>query len=316
MRIEYHRTLIADVARNRAFRDALAKVIVNGKTKVADIGAGTGLIGLIAARLGAREVYLYETAEVAGVAAEVLKRNRARNCHLLGCHSTEAVDPPRVDVVVSETLGNYAFEEDIAATMNDARKRHLKPGGKIIPSRIQQFVAPVVTPRFDEDLRAWEATGGDLGLAIDLTVARDMSFNNVYVRRIEGVDLLDGGAAATRWDDADLTRECSGTRKGEARWTLREASTIYGFAVWWEAVLADGITLSTSPDATPTHWEQLYFPIAAPITAKPGEAVSVALKSRSSPEAGTHLAWKASHVDAQGRALARHAHDLDKGYLP
>lgn len=316
MRIEYHRTLIADTARNRAFRDALAKVIVKGKTRVADIGAGTGLIGLMASQLGAREVYLYETAEVAAVAAEILKRNRARNCHLLGCHSTEAVDPPRVDVVVSETLGNYAFEEDIVATLNDARKRHLQPGGTIIPSRIRQFVAPVVTPRFDAELRAWDATGGDLGLAIDLSVARAMSFNNVYVRRITSADLLDGAASAVRFDDADLTKECSGTRKGEGRWTLRAGATIYGFAVWWEATLVEGVTISTAPDAPPTHWEQLYFPIAEPIEAKAGEVFSMALKSRSSPAEGTHLAWKVVHADAAGRILARHAHDLDKGYLP
>ena len=60
---------------------------------------------------------------MAGVAAEILKANRARNCHLFPCHSTEMDDPPRVDVVVSETLGNYAFEEHIAETLNDARRR-------------------------------------------------------------------------------------------------------------------------------------------------------------------------------------------------
>ena len=95
MRIEYHRTLIADRVRNEAFRAALAAVIVKGETTVADIGAGTGLLALMAAELGAREVFLYEAAEVAGVAAKALKANRARNCHLFPCHSTEMDDPPR-----------------------------------------------------------------------------------------------------------------------------------------------------------------------------------------------------------------------------
>ena len=123
MRIEYHRTLIADHVRNQAFHDALSRVIKTGETVVADIGAGTGLIGLMAAKLGAREVILYEAAEVAGVAAATIKANRARACHLMPCHSTEMEDPPRVDVVVSETLGNYAFEENIIDTLADARKR-------------------------------------------------------------------------------------------------------------------------------------------------------------------------------------------------
>ena len=95
MRIEYHRTLIADRARNRALHAALGQVIRKGETVVADIGAGTGLLGLMAARLGAREVYLYEMADVAGVAAEVLKKNRVKNCHLMPCSSLDMVDPPR-----------------------------------------------------------------------------------------------------------------------------------------------------------------------------------------------------------------------------
>ena len=127
--------------RNEAFKRALAAVIKPGETTVADIGAGTGLLALMAAKLGAREVFLYEAAEVAGVAAKVLKANRARNCHLLPCHSTEMVDPPKVDLVVSETLGNYPFEENIIETLNDARRRFLKPGGSLIPRRLEQLVS-------------------------------------------------------------------------------------------------------------------------------------------------------------------------------
>lgn len=316
MRIEYHRTLIADRPRNRAFKEALARVVEKGRSTVADIGAGTGLIGLVASRLGAREVYLYEVAEVGAVAAEILKRNRARNCHIMPFHSVEAVDPPRVDVVVSETLGNYAFEENIIATMNDARRRHLKPGGTMIPSRVRQFVAPVVARRFHDELLAWDGVGADLGLAIDYDIARTMSLNNIYVRRIVPLDLHAGGASAQCWDTAELTRECSSERKGEAQWTFGAPDMVYGFAVWWQADLVDGVALSTAPDAEPTHWEQLYFPLLAPIAVGAGEGVGVTLRSRSSEEGGTHLAWKAAHLDAKGKAITRQALDLDKGYLP
>ena len=60
MRIEYHRTLLADRVRNAAFHEALRRVIVKGKTTVADIGAGTGFLGFLAAKLGAKRVDFYE----------------------------------------------------------------------------------------------------------------------------------------------------------------------------------------------------------------------------------------------------------------
>lgn len=317
MRIEYHRTLIADHVRNRALLAALKQVVNKGQTTVADIGAGTGLLGLMAARLGAKDVYLYEMAEVAGVADEVLKKNRVKNCHLMPFSSRDMVDPPRVDVVISETLGNYAFEENMIETLNDARARHLKSGGTLIPHRVSQFVAPVVTPRFDDELRAWSSVGDDLELDLDLSFPGVMSLNNIYVRNIQRKDLLDEGKSASCWDKVDFNAAMNkSNRKGETNWQIALDATVYGLAVWWEAELVPGVMLSTAPDAPLTHWEQLYFPLLEPLSCKAGERLHVSLRSRSSEEEGTHLAWKASHHDASGKLVSRQSLDLDKGYLP
>lgn len=312
MRIEYHRTLIADRVRNAAFHDALARTIKRGETTVADIGAGTGLIGLLAAKLGAREVILYEAAEVAGVADATLKANKARACHLMPCHSTEMEDPPRVDLVVSETLGNYALEENIVATLADAERRHLKDGGVIIPSRIRQFAVPVISDRLHRELTVWD----EVGFNLDLSAARDMSLNNVYVRTLAPDDLLENGRAAKVWDEVTLGTDKRGTRKGEVSWTLDAPQTIYGFAYWWEAELIPGVTLSTAPDAPSTHWEQLYFPLLKPMAVGAGESVLVTLRSKSSEAEGTHLGWTAVHFDKDGASKERQAMDLDKGWIP
>jgi 2-polyprenyl-3-methyl-5-hydroxy-6-metoxy-1,4-benzoquinol methylase len=312
MRIEYHRTLIADRVRNAAFHRALAQVIVKGRSVVADIGAGSGLLGMMAAKLGAREVFLYETAEVAQVASAHLKANRLRNCHLMPCHSTEMQDPPAVDVIVSETLGNYALEEDIVETLNDARARFLRPGGVIIPARVTQVVAPVISERIAKELAAWDHVGFDL----DLAVAATMSLNNAYVRSLKPAELLGGTAGGKVWDSVDLTRPAKPNRKGEASWKLDAAVTVYGFAAWWIAELVEGISLSTAPGAPATHWEQLYFPLLRPLAAKAGESIAINLRSRSSIAGGTHLAWTATLADRAGRQRDRQALDLDKGWLP
>lgn len=312
MRIDYHRTLVSDRVRNAAFHAALTAVIKPGVTTVADIGAGTGLLGLMASKLGAKAVYLFETAHVADVAARILKANRARNCHLVACHSAEMIDPQQVDVVVSETLGNYAFEEHMIETLNDARARFLKPGGVMIPNAVSQFVCPVIAARIHHELTAWD----DVGFGLDLSIGRQMSLNNAYVRTLRATELLDGGRAAVMWDRVDFMRDAKANRKGEARWRVEHPTTIYGHATWWEAVLAPGVTLSTSPLAPKTHWEQLYFPLLTPITLEPGHSCGLSLRSKSSAEGGTDLAWTATHTDARGAQIARQALDLDKGYLP
>lgn len=316
MRIEYHRTLIADLARNEAFLAALKAAVRPGQTIVADIGAGTGLLGLIAARLGARRVYMYESEAVAEIAGRVVKSSRLRNIEIMPCHSTEMQDPPHADVVVSETLGNYALEENIIPTLVDAQRRHLAPGGTMIPSSIIQYACPVVSGRIASELDAWDRVGPRLGLDLDLSEAKQLSLNNIYVRWLEPIELLDNGRAAREWDRIVLGRDAKSSRSGELRWMSDAPATIHGFALWWEAALMPGIVMSTSPLAARTHWEQLYLPLPEPLTPKSGETVVLNVRSRSTYEEGTHLAWTATLEDRAGKRRARHAMDLDKGWLP
>jgi protein arginine N-methyltransferase 1 len=312
MRIEYHRTLLADRVRNAAFHAALARTIAKGKTTVADIGAGTGFLGFLAARLGAKRVDLYEAAEVADIARRLLRRNRLFNCRIAQVHSTDVIDPERVDVVVSETLGNYPFEENIIATLNDAHSRFLAPGGTIIPHSIEQYVCPVTAERLYRELVAWD----DVGFGLDFSPAKVMSLNNIYVRTFDASDLLEAGKAAVPWDKVTFDRRNKTTRAGEVVWRARRPATIYGLALWWTAQLVWGIELSTGPLGPRTHWEQLYLPALSPIAMEAGQTLAARLRSTTSQDKGTNVTWTLALSDVSGRELARQALDLEKGYLP
>jgi protein arginine N-methyltransferase 1 len=312
MRIEYHRTLLADRVRNAAFHAALAHIIVKGTTTVADIGAGTGFLGFLAAKLGAKRVDLYEAAEVAEVARKLLRHNRMANCRIAQVHSTDVASPEQVDVVVSETLGNYPFEENIIATLNDAHARFLKPGGVIIPHSVEQFVCPVTAERLYRELVAWD----EVGYGLDFSPARAMSLNNIYVRWLSPGDLLEAGAAASGWDKVTFDRRNKTTRAGEAFWRVHRPAKIYGLALWWNAVLIPGVELSTGPLAPRTHWEQLYLPVLAPIAVGAGQTLRARLRSTTSDEEGTNVTWTLTVSDADGRELLRQSLNLEKGYLP
>ncbi len=123
-------------------------------------------------------------------------------------------------------------------------------------------------------------------------------------------------SGAVVWDTIDLASDHRPARKGEARWAPGAPAAVYGFAAWWEAELAPGIALSTAPDAPRTHWEQLYLPLLQPILLATGETLALSLRSKSTSEAGTHIAWTATHLDAKGKSRGRQALDLDKGFLP
>src|SRR3989338_3569611 len=153
--VELQQKLLADRVRNDALYAALKKVIKKGQTTVADIGSGTGFLSFLALQLGARECYLYEAEqEMLELSRQLAQANKIKNCHFIEAHSTDVENPVKVDVVVSETLGNYALEENIIESLNDA-KRFLKPGGVMLPRTVTQYVAPVVSPRITQEIDVW-----------------------------------------------------------------------------------------------------------------------------------------------------------------
>jgi protein arginine N-methyltransferase 1 len=308
MSIEFHRRMLADRVRHEAFRAALKKAIDPGKSVVADIGAGLGVLAFFARELGAREVWLFDPGPALELAEVVAARNGIEGLHFVPERSLDVEDPPLVDVVVSEVLGNFAYEEDVLETLRDAQ-RFLRPGGTLIPSSIVQCVAPVTSDRFERDLRSWR----DVGFDLDWSDAERMTRNNMYVFAIEPADLLD--AAARPWDSLDFRGAIDSRRAGQVAWQPRAACRIFGFALWWDCTLVPGVQLSTSPYRPRTHWDQIYLPLLEPIGAEPGDAITLAIESQTGGgESGIEVHWTARH-ERGGRPLGKQDLSIVAGWL-
>ena len=307
MSIDYHRRMLADGIRNDAFARALKQVIVPGKTTVADIGAGTGILGFLAAKLGAKKVYLYEQGPVIEVARKLASENRLRNCMFVHHHSTRVRRPPHVDLVICETLGNFAYEENILESLDDAKRFLKASGGTIMPSGITQYAAPLIDDRLWRELIAWRKIG--FGLAFD--AAEDATLNNVYVRTVQEKDLL---GEPQEWDRVLFPGKNGSIRKGDLSWEIDRDAAVYGFALWWEATLVPGIALSTSPLDPPTHWEQIILPLRAPLRVRARDRVRLGIASDSRWQTGINVQWQATHLRS-GRMLTRQAYDMQKGML-
>jgi SAM-dependent methyltransferase len=289
MSIEFHRRMLADRVRHEAFRAALKRVLDPGRSTVADIGAGTGVLAFFARELGAREVWLYDPGSALALAAAVAARNGIDGLNFVQERSLDVADPPRVDVVVSEVLGNFAYEEDVLETLRDAQ-RFLKPGGTLIPAAITQWVAPVTADRFERELRSWR----EVGFGLDWSDAEHMTRNNMYVYAIEPKDLLADSAAS--WDSLDFSGTIDSRRAGRATWRPLTACDVFGFALWWDCTLAPGVVLSTSPFAPRTHWDQIYLPLLEPVRAQAGEEFELTLECETGGgESGIEVRWALRH---------------------
>src|SRR5262249_39743234 len=129
-------------------------------------------------------------------------------------------------------------------------------------------------------------------------------------------DLLCEARAALVWDELSFDRHNKTTRAGEASWALGRRATIHGLALWWAADLADGIALSTGPLDPRTHSEQLYPPGLEALAVEAGQTLTARVRSTTSYEQGTNVAWTLAVRDASGRQLSHQSLDLERGFLP
>lgn len=305
--LELQRKLLGDRLRNHAFHQALKACIVPKKSVVLDVGSGTGFLSFLAETLGAKECWLVESGDVGLLAEKLAQTNGMKRCHFVHGHSAD-IPLPKADIIVSETLGNYALEEGIIDTMNDARS-YLKKGGVLIPSAVRQFVCPVTSPRLQRSIDVW-----NVGFDLDMGEARTISLQNMYVKTVKKSDLLEKGNAAHAWDTLNFMKQNSNERGTTLEWNMSKNFTIYGLALWWEATLAPGITLSTSPHGKPTHWEQIYLPLLRPVRCNAGTSLRVMLQSDTSPDVRIRLRWTVSVWERETETSTQHA-DTQEGFM-
>ena len=140
---EVHRTMICDRVRTGAFRRAIDSVVRPGDI-VLDVGAGSGILSVFAARAGAARVYAVERTPAAVLARELAAANGvAEIVQVIHGDVTDLEPPERVDVIVSEWLGGFGIDEGMLVPVIVARDRWLKPGGVMIPRLVTAWAALV-----------------------------------------------------------------------------------------------------------------------------------------------------------------------------
>ena len=125
--------MINDTGRNIFYKAAIEKS-VNGKV-VCDIGAGTGLLSILAAKAGAAWVYAIEMDPGrAAFAEEMIAKLNLTNVTVIKDNFLNT--DIRADVYVSETIGSQIFNENIIELSQHA-KRLTQGNGLFIPGSFE-----------------------------------------------------------------------------------------------------------------------------------------------------------------------------------
>ncbi len=264
----WHFPMMNDTARNDAYEAALRDA-VSPDTYVLDIGTGSGLLSMMAARAGARQVAAIEAiAAVADVARKIIDKNGyGKQITVINKESTAlkvGVDlPRRADLLVTETFDVGLLGERAISFIEHAREHLLTPEARIIPQGATLFGALYESEALYKMGKVEQVSGFDLSPFNIFTTG----YIQLPIRDYEHRFLSD----ALTLFEFDFTGEPIKPQQRSFSISINNDGTCHGVVFWFRLALDEKHVFDTSEAENPDNcWQQAVHVFDRPVAVKAG----------------------------------------------
>ena len=149
-----HEDMLRDKARTKAYEMAITKSPELFKDKIVlDVGCGTGVLSIFAAKAGAKHVYAVDNANIYLKAKEIVDLNGFKDKITVINGKIEEIELPvkEVDIIISEWMGYLLLYEGMFDSVIFAREKWLRKDGKgmLFPNRASMSLKGI------DDINYW-----------------------------------------------------------------------------------------------------------------------------------------------------------------
>jgi len=274
---------------------------------VLDVGAGSGILSIMAARAGAGHVYAVEATDMAQRARMIVAGNGLSSKITVIQGTVETVKLPcKVDVIISEWMGYFLLRESMLDSVLVARDKFLKPGGALFPSHATLYLAPLGNVKelsdkytnWQGEKQHWANFAAEMkdNYETDFACVKDEflseqrkyflqtgTFANLTPKALRGtakplleIDLAKVSLSELQDPKVPLVCQMRVVRDGPLDGFCGYFDTAFSGSD--ENEVEQPVTLSTAPTTgTQTHWGQQMFGFYPPIVAKRNDIVEITL---------------------------------------
>lgn len=254
----WHLPMINDTGRNAVYQKAIEKAVTKDDV-VLDIGTGSGLLAMMAARAGAKRVV---ACELLGPMAEMARRIVARNGFedVITIHPKQSNElvvgkdlPEPASVVISEILDVTLIGEGVIPSLRHATRYLARPDAKIVPARARVRGTLIEWPSERAINPVREICGFDFS---DFDLFRNPNMHVPFDEAREEHRVLSEPFEIAAYDFHDPPDFSESDRVDTLRVPATETGTGHAVTVWFELDLDDGIAYSSRYVTDLNHWHR------------------------------------------------------------
>lgn len=274
-----HREMLSDRPRMVAYRSAIelnASDLARGKD-VLDVGCGTGILSMIAARAGARAVCAVDgSPAIAEAARAIVEENSLGSVVQVrgGLIEKEGTIPEgyKCDVIISEWMGYCLLYESMLFSVLHARYKYLRPGGCVMPDVARIHVAGCGEASVGSGF--WDDVEGFSMRTVGKKLLERELRSQAHVVDVSGAWVNTSDAVVTEFDLCKVTAD--EVRSFSSEFELTQATgqgKIHALVVWFDTLFSarhcktEEVVLTTSPREDKTHWAQTLLVLPEPVSA-------------------------------------------------
>ncbi|WP_440994688.1 50S ribosomal protein L11 methyltransferase [Cysteiniphilum litorale] len=264
-----HFAMLNDTTRNEAYKKAINSIDFKNKI-VIDIGAGTGILSMMAVANGAKHVYAFEcNKQIAHNARQIISNNGYQDkITLIDRKSSEYQYPlgEKADILITEIMDCGLVGEGILESICHAKAHLLKSDAVILPKQAKVLTSLVSSNELHQlnhinTIEKWDLSPFNIFSTKGHFPVRLNIWNYLFASNVETLFSF------------NFQKQLSNKHITRCRFISRITGEIHGIIFWFQVALTDTIYLENNPENVSSHWMQAFISFEEPIIASQGQTL-------------------------------------------